>query len=75
MIKNRRQYKFSRLNDVAHRAMDWIGSVQSLMVHTILFAGSFALVFFGFNFEKILLMAPPSCRSRPFIWPSSSRWP
>lgn len=56
MIKNRRQYKFSRLNDVAHRAMDWIGSVQSLMVHTMLFAGSFALVFFGFNFEKILLV-------------------
>ncbi len=34
----------------------WIGSTSSLVVHTILFIGSFMLVFLGVSFEKVLLV-------------------
>lgn len=34
----------------------WIGSTSSLIVHTIIFAGSFLLVFLGVSFEKMLLV-------------------
>jgi len=53
---NRRTFKYSRLNAAAHRAMDWLGSVPSLIVHTFVFAGAFSLVFFGFAFNDILLV-------------------
>lgn len=46
----------STLGSVASRATRWIGSTSSLLVHTIIFAGSFALYFLGFDFEKILLV-------------------
>ena len=36
--------------------MDWIGSVQSLAVHTVLFLGSFSLILFGFDLNNILLV-------------------
>jgi methyl-accepting chemotaxis protein len=39
-----------------NRIINWIGSGQSLVFHTILFAGSFCLTFFGIDFEKILLV-------------------
>jgi septal ring factor EnvC (AmiA/AmiB activator) len=45
-----------KLNGAAKAATDWIGSVSSLVVHTILFAVSFSLVMLGFDFEKILLV-------------------
>jgi len=38
------------------RAMMWIGSISSLIVHTILFAGSFALALFGIGLDHILLV-------------------
>jgi peptidoglycan hydrolase CwlO-like protein len=53
---NRRTFKYSRLNAAAHRAMDWLGSVPSLIVHTIFFAGAFSLVLFGYPFNDILLV-------------------
>lgn len=52
----RRIYKYSYVTHAAHRATDWIGSVQSLVVHTLLFVVSFGLVLFGFDFEQILLV-------------------
>lgn len=52
----RRTYKYSRLDGAAHRATDWIGSVQSLLVHTLFFLGSFFLIFLGFDVEKVLLV-------------------
>lgn len=52
----RRRYKFSKLNDVAHGAMDWLGSVQSLLVHTLFFAASFGLMLFGVPLDKVLLV-------------------
>ncbi len=45
-----------KLNGAAKFATNWIGSVSSLVVHTILFAVSFSLVFFGFDFQNILLV-------------------
>lgn len=58
MIKKmfRRTYRYSVLTQAAHRTTDWIGSVQSLTVHTFLFLGSFALVLVGYDFEQILLV-------------------
>lgn len=44
------------LNALAHRAMMWLGSVPSLVVHSIFFAASFGLVLFGFAFTDILLV-------------------
>lgn len=44
------------INKVAHTAMDWIGSIPSLIVHTILFVGSFSLVLAGFDINQILLV-------------------
>jgi hypothetical protein len=34
---------------------NWVGSTSSLVVHTILFIGSFCLYFFGIPFDTILL--------------------
>jgi low affinity Fe/Cu permease len=51
-----KQKSESTLGSVASRATKWIGSTTSLIVHTILFAGSFALYFLGFEFDKILLV-------------------
>ena len=33
-----------------------IGSMKSLLIHTILFGGSFLLYFLGYNMDKILLV-------------------
>jgi peptidoglycan hydrolase CwlO-like protein len=38
------------------RATRWIGSINSLIVHTVLFVVSFILVIFGIDFDKILLV-------------------
>jgi len=52
----KRTFKYSRLNTAAHRAMDVLGSVPSLSVHTFSSAGSFSMVFFGFALSDILLL-------------------
>lgn len=52
----RRTYKYSSLNNMAHFAMDWIGSIQSLLAHTLFFVISFSLPFFGVDLNKILLI-------------------
>ncbi len=33
-----------------------IGSVPSIIIHTLLFAGAFVMVFFGFDFDRVLLI-------------------
>ena len=45
-----------KIEHVAVKATRFIGSTLSLVVHTILFLGSFFLYFLGFDFEKILLV-------------------
>lgn len=52
-IKKKR--KASGLERFALKATRWIGSVQSLVVHTIIFAGVFSLWFFGISLERILI--------------------
>jgi septal ring factor EnvC (AmiA/AmiB activator) len=44
------------LDDIAQRAMSVIGSVPSLIVHTIFFMVSFALAFVGVPIDEILLV-------------------
>jgi biopolymer transport protein ExbB/TolQ len=53
---DQRIFRFSRLTNYSHVAIDWLGSVSSLLVHTIIFAGSFVLIFFGFDANKVLLV-------------------
>ncbi len=45
-----------RLEKISVDATKWIGSIESLVVHTTLFAGMFSLSFFGFDVDKILLI-------------------
>ncbi len=51
-----RHFRFSQLNGFSHSTMDWIGSVSSLVVHTIFFIASFGLILFGLNSDKVLLI-------------------
>lgn len=53
---DKRPFRFSRLNDFSHSAMDWLGSVPSLLVHTFFFLFSFSLILFGIDSNKILLV-------------------
>ncbi len=50
------KFKFRRLNLFAYKAMDWIGSVTSLIVHTLVFIFSFSLIMFGVPADKVLLV-------------------
>ena len=44
------------IEKLAMSATHFIGSTKSLLIHTILFAGSFIFYFFGIPFEEILLV-------------------
>ena len=44
------------LEKIAIRATRWIGSVQSLVAHTLVFVLSFALVIAGIPFDRVLLV-------------------
>lgn len=48
--------KTTALERLAERAAAAIGSVPSLVVHSIFFVGIFSLLFFGFSFDQILLI-------------------
>ncbi len=45
-----------KIENVAIRATRWIGSTNSLIVHTVLFTSSFLLYFFGVPIDRILLV-------------------
>lgn len=47
---------FKYLKHIPYKAMDWIGSIGSLVMHTFLFVGAFLLSYFGFNWDRILLV-------------------
>lgn len=47
---------FKYIKKMPYKAMDWIGSVGSLVFHTIVFVGSVVLGFLGFNWDRILLV-------------------
>lgn len=45
------------LQKISLRATRWIGSIPSLIIHTILFIGAFIFVYTGFySFEQVLLV-------------------
>lgn len=46
----------TRIDRFSIKATKWIGSTESLTVHTILFVVSFLLVVFGIPFERVLLV-------------------
>lgn len=45
-----------KLETIAGGASNWIGSVESLIVHTIIFVLSFLLVIFGVKLDRVLLV-------------------
>lgn len=50
------QKKNGALERFSISATRWIGSVPSLVAHTVLFIGSFILVWLGFNLDRVLLV-------------------
>ena len=48
--------KNTKQKNVSLRATEWIGTTGSLVVHTVLFTVAFALPFFGFPIDQILLV-------------------
>lgn len=41
---------------VTEKVTQWIGTTESIMVHTVFFIGIFFLLFFGWSLDQILLM-------------------
>jgi peptidoglycan hydrolase CwlO-like protein len=48
--------KLPTVEHIAMRATEWIGSIGSLLIHSLLFLGAFVFVVFGYSLEKILLV-------------------
>lgn len=46
----------NKLELLALRVTRGIGSVPSVIIHTILFLGAFLLIFFGFDIDRVLLV-------------------
>lgn len=55
-MKRLKKKSMDSIERMALRATRSIGSTESLLMHTILFIGSFVLYFFGVAFEKVLLV-------------------
>jgi len=51
-----KEKSINKIEEVAIKATSFIGSTQSLIIHTLLFITSFLLYFWGFSFDKILLV-------------------
>jgi uncharacterized membrane protein len=47
---------FFSIEHVALKATKWIGSTQSLVVHTFLFIGAFVIALLGIPFDRVLLV-------------------
>ncbi len=61
MVKNkkthgRKKISLRNLEKISVNATHWIGSIESLIVHTVLFLGVLSMSFLGFNFDRILLV-------------------
>lgn len=48
--------KYFEFDNVSKKATTWIGSNQSLLVHSIVFATAFSLPFFGIAWDTVLLV-------------------
>jgi uncharacterized membrane protein len=56
IMKRLKKKSLDKIEIMALKATRSIGSTESLLIHTILFIGSFLLYFFGIPFDKILLV-------------------
>ena len=45
----------NKLEDLAIKFTEWIGSIWSLILHTIFFSFAIILILLGFDFNKVLL--------------------
>lgn len=54
--QKRNRVRLDAIESLAVSFSTWVGSVSSLIVHTILFAFAFVFVLFGVSFDKILLI-------------------
>lgn len=53
--KNGGERRGNGIERLSVNATRWIGSVPSLITHTVLFVGAFGLVYAGFDFDRVLL--------------------
>lgn len=44
------------LENISIKATSWVGSPQSLLIHTIIFGGTFGLGLLGFDWDRLLLI-------------------
>lgn len=57
MVKKGKYEKFNNnLEKLAVRITEWIGTTQSIIAHTLVFAGALSLVLFGVNSGQVLLV-------------------
>ena len=49
-------FRFKYIKNVPYKAIDWIGSTLSLLVHTVIFIAIFGLRYFGISWDEILLV-------------------
>lgn len=57
MVKqNKIESKVSKLEQIALTMTEWVGTTQSLIIHSFLFLGALALIFLGFNSDQVLLI-------------------
>ena len=56
MENDKKISKLDKLNELTHNAIKGIGSVPSLIIHTIFFVGSFSLILLGVETNKVLLV-------------------
>jgi uncharacterized protein YoxC len=55
MQEKKKRFRFKHIEDLPVTITDWIGSTQSLLVHTIFFILVFVLYFLGFDLDKLML--------------------
>src|SRR3989338_4312277 len=55
-IKLLPKIEYKNIKDLPVKVTDWIGSISSLLVHTVFFGAMFAMYAAGFNLEKLLLV-------------------
>lgn len=54
--KNKKSKLDVNLESISTRATSWIGSIESLVVHTALFGGAFVLGVLGVDWDRVLLV-------------------
>lgn len=57
MVKQtKNEPKVKNLEKIAIQMTEWIGTTQSLVIHSLFFMAALSLAFFGFNSDQILLL-------------------